>query len=201
MSRLVPLRREDLDPDDRVFYDQIQAEREQDPSDRRLVVPDVYRIMLYSPELASRVASTPMAIRAGTAVAQDVQEIVVLTVSREAMAATQWGVHVLRARDVGVGDDVIRAVNGHDLSPIGDRERLLVSFAARIYHQRMDDVTYAQVGAMLGERALVELTVLVGFTTMMIQIVKAFGTQDTVDVDIPLSQVTEGRASPSPWFA
>jgi hypothetical protein len=148
------------------------------------------------------VAATPVAIRAGATVPQDVQEIVVLTVSREAMAASQWGVHVLRARDVGVSETVIRGINQHNLGSMEERDRSLVVFAASVYHQCSEDVAIADIGLMFGERGLVELTVLVAFTTMMIQIVKAFDTQPRVEVDIPLAHnVNSATTPPSFWFS
>jgi alkylhydroperoxidase family enzyme len=180
------LERDDLDPDDRIYFDRIASERSRDPSDRRLAVPDIYRILLRSPDLASRVAATPMAIRAGTTVPQDVQEIVVLTVSREARAGTQWAIHVQRARDAGVREAVINGINDGDHGSMNDREQLLVTFATDVYHQRADDHVVAQIADTFGERALVELTVLVAFTTMMIQIVKTFDAHAPVDVDVPL---------------
>ncbi len=191
MPRLSLLDREDLAPEDAKFYDSVQEARGLDPSDRRITMPDVYRIMLRSPDLASRVAGTAVPIRAGKAVSQEVQEIVVLTVSRELMAPLQWGIHVLRGRDEGVRAAVIKGIRDHDVGAMDERERLLVDFASRMVHRRMDDATYAAVSDLLGERALVDLTVLVGFTTMLIQIVEALDIDSLVDVDLLLPPVTE----------
>ena len=193
MPRLSPLNRDDLAPEDRPFYDSVQEARGLDPSDRRIIMPDVYRIMLRSPDLASRVAAMPVPIRAGGTLSQEVQEIVVLTVSRELMAPLQWGIHVLRGRDVGVREAVIKGIRDHDVGEMDERERLLVDFTARIVHRRMNDAAYAAVGRLLGERGLVELTVLVGFTTMLIQIVEALDIEQLVDVDLLLPAAPRRR--------
>ena len=186
MPRLTPLNRDDLSPGDRKYYDAIQEARGMDPSDRRIIMPDVFRIMLRSPELASLVAGMPVPIRAGSTLSQEVQEIVVLTVARETMAPLQWDIHVLRGRDVGVRDAVILGIRDHDLTHMDARERLLVDLIVRQLTGRVDDTTCAAVSQQLGERGLAELLVLIGFTTMLIQIVGALDIRSALDVDIKL---------------
>ena len=186
MPRLTPLTREALSPADRKYYDAIQEARGLDPSDRRILMPPVYGIMLRSPELAALVAGMPVPIRAGSTLSQEVQEIVVLTVSREMMAPLQWDIHVLRGRDAGVRDALILGIRDHNATHLTPRERALVDLTVRQMTGRVNDAACAAVTKHFDERALVEIMVLVGFTTMLIQIVGALDIRSTLDVDIKL---------------
>ena len=186
MPRLSLLNRDDLPPADRKYYDAIQEARGLDPSDRRITMPPVYSIMLRSPHLASLVAGMPVPIRAGSTLSQEVQEIVVLTVAREMMAPLQWDFHVLRGRDAGVRDAVILSIRDHNVTHLTPRERALVDLTVRQIQGRVDDAACAAVTKHFDERALVEIMVLVGFTTMLIQIVGALDIRSTTDVDIKL---------------
>ena len=89
---------------------------------------------------------------------------------------------------------VIVGIRDHDVSGMVETERLLVDFAARLYHRQMDDPTHAAVSRAYGERVGVELTVLIGFTTMMIQIVASLDLPNGIGGD---SALPAGEASPA----
>ena len=175
MARLEPLATEALGDEARESMAAIAATRGEDPSSRRVELPDIYRILLRCPDAAYHIAATPTSIRAGAVLTQYQQEIVVLTVARDTGARMQWDIHVPRARDAGVADEVIDAIGRGDMAPLPRADVLLVEFTERVGSGTMTDAAFAAVVELMGEDAVVAVTILAAFTSMMIQVVQTFG--------------------------
>ena len=87
----------------------------------------------------------------------------------------RWDIHVARARDAGVAEDVIDAVDRGDMGALAPADALLVDFTARVHRQRMTDECFSAAVDRFGDDAVTEATILSAFTGMMIQLVQAFG--------------------------
>ena len=168
-DRVRPIDREALTPAQRDVYDRIQ--------DSRGGVEGPFTMLLHVPELADRVQRLGAYLRYETALDRDLAETAVLATSRVWDSAFEWEAHEPLARRAGVPDSVIEALRATaDLSGLPERFRMVGSYARALASSGHvpDDVYEASV-ALLGKSATVELTVLVGYYTMLAMTLGAHG--------------------------
>ena len=181
MSRLSPLEPERMAPEQRAVYDRIVASRGSPAGP--------FIAWLTSPELADRAQALGEFARYLTVLGPRLSELAILCVARHSDCPVEWAIHEPFAREAGVPDSVIEALRRRQEPALDDAvDRAAYAFTMELLQRRdVGDATWRRARSVLDERALVELTGLVGYYVLVAMTLNTFRT--------PLP---EGMAHPFP---
>jgi 4-carboxymuconolactone decarboxylase len=159
--RIAPVEPEELSAEGRGVFDRIAESR------GRVAGP--FSMLLHVPELADRVQRVGAYLRYEAALPRDVAELAVLVTARVWRSTFEWDAHVGHARRAGVSDEIIEALRADTQALIPDERLHAVATFTRSLatSARVPDSTYRVVLEELGIDGTVELTLLVGYYTML----------------------------------
>ena len=191
MSRLPGLRPEELTDDQRRVYDSIAGgDRARDASfrltedDGSLVGP--FSTLLLSPVVGNAVQSVGAAIRFGCGLSSLVREVAILAVAAHRRSPFEWWAHEPIGRRAGLDDDQIAALHAGE-TPAFDDDIAAATYAfckALIAGGRPDDASYEAAREALGLDGVMELVTLVGYYTLLAQLMETF------DVGVPTGETS-----------
>jgi 4-carboxymuconolactone decarboxylase len=127
------------------------------------------RVVLHSPELADRWQLLGEYLRYRTQLPPVISELTVITVGRYWNSQPEWSIHAPIARECGVPAEIIEAIRTARPPVFRDA----TSFAVYEYIRELlqfgnvSDAAYARILELIGKVALVELTALIGYYTMV----------------------------------
>jgi 4-carboxymuconolactone decarboxylase len=101
------------------------------------------------------------------------RELAILQVAADSQAEYEWVQHAAIARQVGIPDEQIAAVQAGRLDDpsLGDGERAVLSFAREVVAgPRVNDATFGAVAAVLSPQEIVELLLTVGNYLMLARV-------------------------------
>lgn len=102
------------------------------------------------------------------------RELAILQVAADAEARYEWVQHAAIARDVGVSDEQIAAVERGDIATdksLGEVERAVLAFASEVVAgPRVGDATFEAVSEHLSPREIVELLLTIGEYLMLARV-------------------------------
>jgi 4-carboxymuconolactone decarboxylase len=153
---------ETMDAAQRAVYDRIV-------SGPRGKIQGPLRAALHNPELADKWQALGALLRYGTLLPPRLSELAILVTGRACSSPFEWYAHRLEAEKAGIEQPIIEAVLAQTTPPG------LAEDDAAVYHYTVElnrdnsvsDATYATALARFGERAVMELTALVGYYTMV----------------------------------
>ena len=153
---------ENMNPDQRRVYDSIVS----GPRGR---IQGPLRAALHNAELAERWSALGELLRYRTTLSPRQSELAILVTGRACNSPFEWYAHRLEAERVGIEPPVIEAILAEAQPPgLSADDAVIVRFAAELNRARsVSDATYADALGRFGERAVVELTALVGYYTMV----------------------------------
>ena len=133
-----------------------------------------FNAMLYSPPVGHALQELGAAIRFRTGLAPRIRELAILVVAQAWDSAYERESHELLGRDAGLTDAEIEALrSGADPGFADKQEQVAYSVVRALTAPSadLDDQEYDTAVAVLGERALVELSTLVGYyATLALQL-------------------------------
>ena len=133
-----------------------------------------FNAMLYAPEVGHALQELGAAIRFRTSLAPRVREMAILVVAQRWDSGYERFSHEPIGRDAGLTEPEIEALRvGADPGFADERERIAYDAVRALAGPAadLDDEQYAVAVAALGERALVELSALVGYyATLALQL-------------------------------
>lgn len=145
--------------------------------DGSLVGP--FGLMLQAPHLGEPLEALGSAVRFETGLSDRVREIAILTVAVATDSGFEVWAHERLGRLAGLSEaelDGIRAGTFGAGAGVDPLEAMAHDLARRLAgRQRLDDDTYAAGVARLGEQGVLELVVLVGYYTLLAQLMDVFG--------------------------
>jgi 4-carboxymuconolactone decarboxylase len=139
-------------------------------------VRGVYSVMLHHPSSAWPLQDLAGVLRFRGLLPDAAREVVILVVAAHSRDAHEWFAHEPIARDAGMTDNELAALHdGADVT-FADPVTQAACDAARAIVTRGDisDEEYARMGAVLGQEQLVELTVLIGFYSLLAMQLRVF---------------------------
>lgn len=147
-----------------------------------------FNALLYSPVIGDAVQRVGEAVRFEGTLPPQLRELAILTVAAEWQANFEWWAHERIARDIGLAEAVIDGIKAGALPADAEASQQLVYRCARelITQHRLTDEHYAAAVALLGQAAVVELVLLLGYYTLIAM------TLNTFEVALPEGEV-------APW--
>jgi 4-carboxymuconolactone decarboxylase len=179
MSRLPHLTPDDLDPEQRALYDDITGGPRAAGPQRFPLTDDAGRLagpfnaMLVAPPAGQALQALGAAIRYATSLGDRIRELAILAVAARWDSAFERRAHEPHALAAGLTEAQVEAVCGGALPELPDEtERAALRFVSALLREEdVDDVTYAEVVPIIGNRMAVELTTLVGYyATLALQL-------------------------------
>jgi len=133
--------------------------------------------LLRSAELCARAQSLGAYLRFDSALPPRLSELAILVTARFWSAQFEWHEHAKFAAKGGLSDAAIEAIRvGDDPSDAlkGD-EKAVHAFAVALHtHHIVDDATYAEATAQLGEAGVTDLVGLLGYYTLISMVLNTF---------------------------
>jgi 4-carboxymuconolactone decarboxylase len=160
LSRLPPVRREEMDEQGRRFYDAVTG-----PHSRTLVgLQGPSGIWLHSPELGELVRAVNQHLRFETGLERRLIELAILVTARELGNQFEWTAHEPEARRQGLAPEIIEVVRqGQPIAGMGTKEALIVGLGRELFRDRkVRPETFVRAREAFGARGLVNLTALMG---------------------------------------
>ena len=153
---------ENLTPEQKRVYDKVVA-------GPRGQLRGPLRAALYNPELADHWQALGALLRYGTSLPARLSELAILVTGRHCRAPFEWHAHRIEAEKAGVEQAIIAAILARQTPPgMSEDDAGIFHFALELNRSdSVSDATYAVALARFGARAVVELTALVGYYTLV----------------------------------
>jgi AhpD family alkylhydroperoxidase len=150
-SRIPLLERDSASPDAQKIYDALLAARG--------VVPNMFKILGYRPEIAQGVAGFLKPLLADGALPGFYKELVAIRVSQHHHSAYAVRAHSISARQKGASEPQIEAVANFETGPYNEKEKLGFRLADRLHHgpAGVDDDFYTALKSSFTDPELIEL--------------------------------------------
>jgi 4-carboxymuconolactone decarboxylase len=149
-------------------------------------------VWLHRPELAQRAQELGRHCRFDLGLPARLRELAILVTARIWGAEFEWWSHAPLAREAGLSAEVIEAIRS-GAEPLFERddEALIHEFARTLHRERrIGEALYRRAVERLGEPALVDLTGLLGYYTLISMTINVF------EVDLPAG-ATPALANPA----
>ena len=127
------------------------------------------RAALYNAELADKWQALGALLRYGTSLPPRLSEIAILVTGRACNSPFEWYAHRIEAEKAGVEPAIIDALLSQTQPPgLSEQEMAVWRYAVELNAEKsVSDVTYQAALQSIGTKAVVELTALVGYYTMV----------------------------------
>ncbi|MEM7250479.1 MAG: carboxymuconolactone decarboxylase family protein [Pseudomonadota bacterium] len=187
MSRLPPITEADLSDEAKAVYDAIAAGPR---GNLGLVGP--FGVYVRAPTVGNAAQALGAAARFGTEVAENVKEVAICTVGAFYRAKFEFAAHADLAKRAGVAPEVVESIRqGEEPAFTRDDEKWAYHVAKEnLENKRVSKATYEAALECLGERSLVELTLTIGYYSLVSITLNTF--------EVPLR---EGMADPYPEWS
>lgn len=156
-------------PDDGPMNPEQNAVYEKIINGKRGKIVGPLRPLLHSPELADRVQSLGEFVRYDTSLPQQLSELTIICVGRYWNCQVEWMIHADIAVEVGVDGEIIEAIRKTQSPALQDPMLIVVYEFTRelLEFGQVSELVYKNALILLGEKALVELTGIIGYYTMI----------------------------------
>jgi 4-carboxymuconolactone decarboxylase len=174
-SRLPLVRREDLDADGRAEFDALTARGGASLAGLR----GPGGLNLHDPRAAVFLNGLSRYLRFESGLSARVREVAILITAREHDQAFEWAMHETTALKEGVPAATIEAIrNNAATDGLDEGDALIVELGRQLFAQhKVEAALYARAKALLGERALVSLVMLMGNYAFVSAMLTAFDAQ------------------------
>lgn len=169
MSRYREIAPEEMTPAQRRAHDLIVA-------GRRGRFGGPFQLLIRAPEICEHASQLGEHLRWGTSLPDRLSELAIIATARFWRAQYEWYAHAPLAEKAGVPDAAIEAIRRGDTPTFAQSDEALVyRICNELFDtQRLSDPTFAAAIAALGETGLVEIIAIVGYYTLIGNILNAF---------------------------
>ena len=176
MSRLPFLSRDALTDDGQKLWDGIVETRGDAAVNDAGGLIGPFNPWVTAPGVGARLSSLGATLRFQTSIERRLLEIAIITTGAHWKAEFEWWAHSRMAREHGITDDVIDAIERGDVPKFAhDDERAVYEVARQLSSTgRLDDRTYAAAHDLLGDEGMVELVSLCGYYALVSFTLNAF---------------------------
>jgi alkylhydroperoxidase family enzyme len=144
---------------------------------------NLYRMLPHAPAACEPFLGLGGALLRHSALDAGLREVAILRVGFLSRASYEVHQHKRLARSLGMSDATIAAIEAGPEAPVlTDSERLVMRFTDQlVHHVKAPDALFDEVRQALGERALAELVLTIGFYMMVCRFLENF----EVDIEPP----------------
>ena len=181
MSRVPELTRDQVPPEGRVAFDEIEGTRGS--------VRGPFATMMHAPELARRAAHLGAYVRFEAVLGDVERELAALATSVAIEGEYEVVAHTRLAAHFGVRPEAVEIIVRDDgLDGLTDDEAVIVRFARELIRtNHVSDTTFRSARDLLGEQAVVELAATIGYYALLGYFMNALEVQPPDDPDwLPL---------------
>lgn len=185
MDRLPDLAPEDMTPEQRKVYDAVVAGPRGRPAGPIMA-------WLRSPTVAMQAQELGATIRFRNSLPDRLKELGILVTGRFWHAQFEWYAHCRIAREVGLAESYIEALEAERRPDFGtdDEAAAIYDFAhALVYKHRVPAAAYDAVVAKFGEQGAVDLVATCGYYSLVAMTLNAF--------EVPLPAGVKGLPEPA----
>ena len=149
--RIKVLEREMVTPEAAALYDALLSQRG--------VVPNMFKVLAYSPDIAKGVAGFLKPLLSDGALPGWYKELIAVRISMLCESEYAIRAHSISAQKKGVSPAQIAAVADFENGPFSEKEKLGFRLAGRLHGggRLVDDVFYGQLQSVFDDASLVEL--------------------------------------------
>jgi 4-carboxymuconolactone decarboxylase len=169
VSRLPPLRRDDLDEKGQALWDSLAESRGTSIVDASGGLVGPFNAFVTSPAVGTRLSDLGGLLRFRTSIDRRLLEVAIITIGARWKSEFEFWAHARMAREEGVSQEVVDAIARGDEPPFAvDDERIVHAVATQLgANAKVDDATYAAAQSLLGDQGMVELVALCGYYTLI----------------------------------
>jgi 4-carboxymuconolactone decarboxylase len=169
VSRIPELERYQLSPEQTKVYDAILASRGS--------LRGPFRAWLHSPRFAQRAQELGEQVRFHTTFPARLRELAILVTARFWDAQLEWSIHEPLAREAGLARSAIEDVKRRRTPGLEQRDEAAVyRYTSDLLRDHfVDDNVFTDASEHLGNRGLTELTILIGYYSLVALSLNAFG--------------------------
>jgi 4-carboxymuconolactone decarboxylase len=186
MQRVPNVTREELGPEGQAAYDRIAASRGS--------VRGPFGVLLHHPVLGERVADVGELLRFKGVLPGAVRELAIVATAREHQAAVEWVAHVPIGLKEGMSVEAAEVVRlQRPTSDLDATERLVIDAVRELFaDHELSDATYSKVESAYGVQGVIELTVLVGYYSLLGYVLNTMRVPAPGGVERPFESETKG---------
>src|SRR5437763_6875072 len=135
-----------------------------------------FQLLIRAPEICEHAAKLGEHLRWGTSLPDRLSELAIVTTAQFWRAQYEWYAHAPLAEKAGVPAAAIEAIRRGDTPVFTDKDEALVYRACNeIFRtQRLSDETFQQAVTALGEQGVVELIAIIGYYTLIGNMLNVF---------------------------
>ena len=182
MSRLRFIARENFNEAQQTLFDHIiKGKRGRDQAGDRYLTPEgglkgPFNAWFYCPALGDAVQRLGESVRFETSLQPVLRELAILTVASIWKSSYEWWGHERIARSAGLNEKVLMQLKKGEPPEFEDpKESIVYEFTRELLDTRgISDHLYDTAVAALGESAVVELVILIGYYTLVSMTLNVF---------------------------
>ncbi len=169
MRRLPYLQRDDVGDAARAVWDSLVSSRGRNIVNDAGGLVGPFNAWVHAPGVGARFGELGAALRFETSLDRRLLELAIIVVAAHWKAEFEWWAHARMAREHGVGDAIIAAIErGETPSFEAGDEAVVYRFARELVAGGgVDDSTFASAVQLLGHQGVVELASLCGYYTLV----------------------------------
>jgi 4-carboxymuconolactone decarboxylase len=175
LSRVPPIRREDMDEDGKRVYDLVMG-----PQTRTIAgLQGPHGIWMHSPQLGEKLLGASQHLRFHTDLGRRLTELATLVVARELDNQFEWSAHEPAALRDGLEPQIIDIVKyRRDPLGLGEKETVIIRMGRELFRQKkVSSETYAEAVRLFGLQGVVNLSALMAHYTMIGMMLNTFDQQ------------------------
>ena len=144
-----------------------------------------FSIMMFSPEMCSRVLNTSNFLRFQSSVKPKESELAIIATAREKDCPFVWAAHVTLARKAGTREEAISVVRDRkDAGGLAPDERAIVTYVRQLLRtNRVEQAVFDALKDRYGVPWVVELTGVIGHYGMITGLLNAFEMAPPADAE------------------
>jgi 4-carboxymuconolactone decarboxylase len=178
MTRLRSLTRSELSGEQAELWDSIIESRGGglDLFDEHGGLVGPFNAFVHSPKIGKRLTSLGGLLRFRTSIDRRLSEVAICTVGANWQSEFEFFAHAPMAIEHGVAPSVIDALrDGRPPEFELDDERIVHAVASQLLtDRRIDDATFVEAQALLGETGMIELSALIGYYCLISMMLNLF---------------------------
>jgi 4-carboxymuconolactone decarboxylase len=176
MSRLTDLHRDDLGDEGQALWDAIVTSRGTGMITEAGGLAGPFNAFLTAPKAGAAISELGRVLRFGTTLERRVTEVAILVIAARWRAEFEWREHTRLAREQGVPDAVVAAIDAGQDPPFAAADERAAYDVARelVTGGQLSPAAHAAARQAFGDEGTVELVALCGYYTLISFLLNAF---------------------------